>query len=104
MKQVIRRISKTRVNGYLRKANARLNQEQKLELKIAKEKSELEALREKGSPSLVIRVHENILMRLNSELLNARAKRLEAERFFGKSVAHNNKLNGGEQSSSLVLA
>lgn len=104
MKKVIRRISKSRVNGYLRKANARLTQEQKLEQKIAKEKSEIETLRTKGVTNLVIRVHENILTRLNSELLNTQAKRFQAERLFGSSVAHNNKLNGGEQSSSLIIA
>jgi hypothetical protein len=103
MKKSVRRISKSRVNSYLRHATAKLTQEEKLAVKITIAEAELNNLREKKVSSLVLRVHENNLRRLNSELISVRTRRMEAERLFENAVKHNNKLNGGEESSSLVI-
>jgi hypothetical protein len=99
-----RRISKNRVNAYLRRASAKLTQEEKLEAKIAKATKELEKRQNNGVSSLAIRLQENLIRKLNSELLSVRNRRLEAERLFENAVLHNDKLNGGEESSSLVIA
>ncbi|MCE1168216.1 MAG: hypothetical protein LWX70_08975 [Sphingobacteriia bacterium] len=95
-KTVVRRISKSRINAYLRSANTKLTQEEKLAVKIAVEQSELEQLKKQGVSNLVLKGRENNIRKLNSELFSVRKRRLESERRFEDAVRHNDSLNGGD--------
>jgi len=104
MKKLERRISKNRVNSYLRHATAKLTQEQKLAVRIGLAEAEMKSNREKGISNLVLRMQENNLKRLYSELLSVKTRRMEAERRFENAVKQNDKLNGGEESSQSIVA